>query len=360
MANILVSLEIPIPVDKIVAAPALTFTKWLPTGDKHAITVNEDSIELKLWFNIHSTAWASEVQEIDLDRHINVLAHRIYADIVVNGVNDNLVEYMQNRDYGEPTNPENRQLQEEYDELAWRIISLSLRTLNRLLGFIKSRWGQYWLLDYEYDRGTMYSYYATFKGKATIDNVQWFRFSPSSIDFRKLEWVSDTRYIRHEDWNEIQDYVVSKKKPPLVGSLLATAESLAANGHSRSAITEAITALEVALYGFALKPNVDSIFPQELRDRVGIQTLKKQIEHMGLTASINYLLPVLLPETVLPKAIIDGCRVAISQRQNVVHNGQREVQGDILVLCLKSVRQMCELLESITQNPNVLMRINET
>jgi hypothetical protein len=240
MTDILVRLEIPIPVDEVVGAPALTFTRWLPIGDEQAIITGEDNLELKLWFDIRTTWWARHIREEDLDRHVNVLAHRVYADVVVKSVQVELIEYMRTRGYSNPTRPEDHQLQAEYDELAWRVLSLALRTLNRLLSYVKSRWGQYWLLEYEVDRSSMYSYYAKFKGKATVDSLQWFSFSPSNSASITVEMMPETRYIRCEDWDEVRAYILSTKKPPLARSLLATAESLAANGHSRSALTECI------------------------------------------------------------------------------------------------------------------------
>lgn len=63
MADLLVHLKIPIPVEKVIGAPALTFAGWLPIGDTHAISVEEENISLKLWFDITSTWWAIQHKE---------------------------------------------------------------------------------------------------------------------------------------------------------------------------------------------------------------------------------------------------------------------------------------------------------
>ena len=51
--------------------------------------------------------------------------------------------------------------------------------------------------------------------------------------------------------------------------------------------------------------------------------LDKQIEHMGLSGTVSYLLPLLLPDSVLAADVLSGCRDALTARQNIVHNGQR-------------------------------------
>lgn len=50
-------------------------------------------------------------------------------------------------------------------------------------------------------------------------------------------------------------------------TLVAAAERLAGQGHGRSALAEAVTALEVALYAFARDPAVDSALTSALAQR---------------------------------------------------------------------------------------------
>lgn len=72
------------------------------------------------------------------------------------------------------------------------------------------------------------------------------------------------------------------------------------------------------------------------------------MEHMGLTGTVSYLLPVILSETTLPRQVIRGCQTAIAQRQTVVHGGQRDVQAGTLKTSLIAIRSICDLLESLT------------
>jgi hypothetical protein len=348
MPDILVRLKIPIPAERTVGVPALIFSRWLSLGEHEGIVKIDGELELTLWFDIRSAHWASGPTEEDLEKHINVPAHYVYSDVRVKSIDQELIDYIISREYRESVTSENKRIQAEYDDLAWRVLSLALTTLNRFLSYVKARWGQHWLTVYSFDRGTMYSAYVGFEGKTTLDGTEWFRFGPSPVDSRNIKLVSTQRYIRREEWSEIQEYVQSNRRPPITKSLLAGAESLAAKGDSRAALTEAVTALEVALFEFAANPKVDELFGSKFRRRLGLQSLKSQVDRIGLTASINYLLPVLMPETELSLAVLDGCREAIQQRQNVVHQGQRQVQNHILSRSLKSVRAMCDTLESCT------------
>lgn len=207
MADLLVHLEIPIPTEPLVGAPALTFAHWLPIGDSQAINIERDSIALKLWFDITTTWWASQPKEADLPHMVNVLAHRVFADAVVCDVPDDLLQYMAQRDFTRAPAPEEQPLEQGYDEVAERLLVLVLQTLNRLLSYVRSRKDQYWLSEYPIDSGRMSSYYAHFKAQARSGNGPWFRFGPSNILSKTLELVEEERYIRCDEWDEIRTFV---------------------------------------------------------------------------------------------------------------------------------------------------------
>jgi hypothetical protein len=183
MTDLFVHLEIPIPTEPLVGAPALTFARWLPICDSQAITIDRDNIALKLWFDITSTWWASQHKEEDLPHMVNVLPHRVFAHSVVRDVPDDLLEYMAQRDFTRSPTSEEQSLQERYDEIAERLLALVLQTLNRLLSYVRSSKGQYWLSEYPIDSGQMSSYYVHFKAQAKTGSGPWFRFprwSPKS------------------------------------------------------------------------------------------------------------------------------------------------------------------------------------
>jgi hypothetical protein len=81
---------------------------------------------------------------------------------------------------------------------------------------------------------------------------------------------------------------------------------------------------------------------------MGVDRLQKQVEHMGLSGTIRYLLPLLLPDDELPANVLQGCRDAIDARQNVVHNGQRDVKN--VEGLISSIETCCETLSSFCEN----------
>jgi hypothetical protein len=350
MSELFVQLKIPIPTEPLVSAPALTFASWLPIGDNQALHVEQEDITLKLWFDITSTWWASQHKEEDLPHIDNVLAHRIFADAIVQVVSDQLVQYMVQRDFTRRPTKEEEALQQEYDAIAERLLVLLLGTLNRLLLYVRSRKGQYWLSEYPIDLGRMSGYYVKFEARARVDDGPWFRFGPSSVDHRSVELVSNERYVRADEWEEIRSFVGGiSRRPPLIGTLLAGAEALGASGNRRAALTEAVTALEVALYAFAGNPNADSAFGAILAKRLDIVSLRNQVKRFGLRGSFRYLLPVILSESVLPRQVLEACNRAIDERNTIVHNTQKlDVRPELLKTSLRAIRRMCEIFESLT------------
>jgi len=104
----------------------------------------------------------------------------------------------------------------------------------------------------------------------------------------------------------------------------------------------------VAVYEFAANPNAEKAFSSKVVERIGVVSLRKQVEHMGLTGTVSYLLPIIVPEALLPVDVLTGCQNAIAQRQNVVHNGQRDVSAQVLRVSLNSIRKLCTILEQLT------------
>lgn len=68
----------------------------------------------------------------ELKKHRNVLAHRVNADVQVQDVQAELLEYMAQRHVPEGSTSESDDLQTQYDAIAEAAFLLVLRTLNRL------------------------------------------------------------------------------------------------------------------------------------------------------------------------------------------------------------------------------------
>ncbi|MFN7916328.1 MAG: hypothetical protein U0Q55_13390 [Vicinamibacterales bacterium] len=351
MPDLKIRLTIPILTGPGVSAPGLTFARWLPLDPGDAIHIAEGDVTVRLAFQIESVWWANELPAKDIERTSNVLAHRLYAGVTVAGVTPELLEYVRRCDLQHQARPVDAELQAGYDRLAERVLAVTLGGVNRLIAYIRGQKGQYWLSEYEIDLGRCAEMFDRFEAEASFRDLQWFRFRPSNVTRIAVALGDPDRYIRSGEWQGIRQFVEScSNRPPLAGVLLAGAEELAAHGHSRSALTEAVAALEVALYAFARSPAAERAFGAVLAKRMGVASLYQQVEHLGLSASIRYLLPILLTEDVLPTAVLIDCRNAIDQRNTVVHQGQREVTAPTLRASLSAIRAICGVLGNFSQS----------
>lgn len=350
MPDLLIRLTIPIDPDDRPPGTPLIFNRWLPIEDAQAIRVVKDDLAVKLWFGMRSILHGADRTPEDLPRIHNVLAYTVFADITVRNVSADVLSYIARRDFTRGPTAEEEPLLAACDDIAHRSLDLTLRTLNRLLAYVKAQHGQFWLREHALRLEQANSLFVGFKAKARTEGTEWHRFGPGAPDVVHGRIESDERYVHADQWEAIRDFVTSPHRPPFVGTLLAGAEAHAAAGHGPAALTEAVTALEVAVARFAARPASNRIF-EALRGRLDVQSLSKQVKRLGLSGTMRYLLPVLLPESVLPRGVLEDCWKAIDQRQCVVHKGQREVEADVLRRSLAAIRRLCKVLEGATSEP---------
>jgi hypothetical protein len=348
-SELVVHLKVPVEVNRIVATAALIFSRWLPLEPQQSLHRSEDGLNAYLWFDITTTWWASRDKVEDLSRTRNVLAHFVNIDVVIKDVSDELSAYIHNRDYAKLPSDEDKSLQGQFDSLGRCVLRIALETYNRLVGFARSHKGQYWLNEYAIDLDRTHSYLSRFEAKVRFPNGDQRRFTPC-YDRITVTMISEERFITREDWTETQDFVRGNSKTPLVGTLLAGSEELAGLAQYRVAITEAVTALEVALSRFARNPLIDNLQEAATVKRIGVDNIERQVDHMGLTGSVGYLLPLLFPSEILSDDVLAAVRDTIQIRQNIVHSGTREVAPDKVRVMLRSVRELCLILERYTKH----------
>lgn len=337
-----VELKLPIETEPLVGAPALTFSHWLPVGKHNGISIAENEVNILLWFDVESTWWGSQPTEVEITKHVNVLAHYVRAEVTVHEVASELATYMQNRDFKRLPVESEKFIQDQYDKLGAKILEVLIRRFNRLITYAHSVKGQYWLLKYEFDIGRLHSRFQCFGARGRIDGGKFFRFIPGVGDKISISMPPENKYIEESEWATVSEFVRGEGRTPLVYELLAGSEQLAGNGYYRSALTEAVTALEVAISAFGRSQNNNRKLASIVGPRLGVDMLQKQIDHMGLSGTVRYLLPLLLPDEVLPAEILSGCRKAIDERQNVVHNGTRNVSN--IDHFIASIRSCCKVL----------------
>lgn len=345
----LVRMEIPISPQPMV------FKQWLPLTEEEFITVGEESVTLKLWFDKTCTERIQRGDETlitdswdDVDVFVDV--YKIFVDVTVKDLLDKWFESVEGDSYTQASDSERQYLKEEYKKLGERIYLLTLTNLNRLIAFMRAEKGQYWLEEYKIDKGNLETEYKKFKAKVRVDEGSWFGYNLSpGFRFISISFSDFSHLIDRDTWSEAKKFLTSSRKLPLSLKLIAGAEELAEKGHSRSALTEGVTALEVAVADFAKDFKANKLSKQ-LSERIDISSLKKYLERVGLTGTINYVFPVLFSEEQMSKELLKDCQEAINQRQNVVHGGQREVQEDNLLRFLSSIRKMCSILRTYRED----------
>lgn len=348
MCTLTVELKLPIEIEPLIGAPALTFSHWLPVDKANGISVTDEGVDLLLWFDLQSTWRKSQPSEDDLKNHVNVLAHYVRAEITVREVASELATYMQSRDFKRLPTDSEKALQTKYEKLGTRILGVLLKRFNRLIAYARAFKGQYWLLEYGLDTGRLHGYFQTFEAQGRVNGGEVFKFQPGVGDELYITMPLEDKYIRQSEWGEVSQFVCGVQRTPLVLELLAGAEQLAGNGYVRSALTEAVTALEVAVSAFGRSEDKNGKLASIVGPRLGVDRVQKQIEHMGLSGTIRYLLPLLLPEAVLPAEILSGCRDAVDERQNVVHNGQRDVTD--IYRFISSINACCKILREYSSD----------
>lgn len=337
--KLIVSMEIPVIAEPLVSVPDMTFAHWLPTKEEDFIISEEEDITIKIWFDENVT------NAKDISKQKNVLVHKIYIDSIIKNINPELLSYIQEMDPKTGPTSDQEEIHKEYHKLGEEVYKATLKNYNLLIKYFRDIKGQYWLEEYSINVGKMHTMFLHFKAKVKTENGEWFRWKPAMGDRIEIKMIDENRYLKEKEWEEVREFITSKKRAPLIWSLIAGAEKLYGNGHTRSAITEAITALEVSLYEFTENADAEAIFKEKLADRVDVSTLKNFVNHLGLSNSINYLLPLLFSEEQLPRELLETCQEALVVRQNVVHNGQRNVDEHKLNKYIRAIRKLCSIFE---------------
>lgn len=226
MANkVLVRFEIPIVCDWIVDTPALIFTHWLPLAENDFIVIHRDDMTIKFWFDKGCLGHVMTVD--DVADHVNVLVDKIFIDVLLNDLPSEFIDYIEQS--ASSPSPPSGPYRQVYADLGERVYLLSLSYLNKLIAYVRSQKGQYWLHEYPIDVGMMYSQNNHFKAEVLI-NGKWIRWKPSDetvIRSRGGFCHEKSRFLDQDAWAKARNFVISQRRTSLVWELLAGAEWLA-------------------------------------------------------------------------------------------------------------------------------------
>jgi hypothetical protein len=327
----------------------LVFQRWLPLQEHDALTATEGEMRLRFWIDEECLRHLGRVEVDNLTNYVDLFVDKMHVDVsgidVSNSLADMIVKMSTEGDFS----PEHMRstydsvLIAEYRALGERIYLGVIKQFNRLMSYIRAFKGQYWLREQKPDVSNTHSEFLRLKARVKVGDSDWLRLRATG-EYRFF-WNAPTeeRLVARGDWQGIRDHLAGERKAPLVGQLLAVADEFSESGHRRAALTEAVSALEIAISRFAQRANPES-WSTLLAGRSDAAEFHNHVEHLGTTCTIGYLFPVIFSEEQLPSAILRTCQAAISARNTVIHGGQRDVDEEKLREYLRAIRDFCERL----------------
>jgi hypothetical protein len=323
----------------------IVFHQWIPDGQRDAINYNENGIELRIWFDAECTWWASQPNREEIARTRNVRAHRVHVSARSN-VSDALRNHIQIKSSDSNTSSTNADVLSEYQSLGRAIHKLTAIRLNSLIGYARAVKGQYWVEELHFDEADQGQFYIRNHATASFEDGTTYRFNPDSTVTIVAQVEEQKRLITADEWEMVQTFVLDNARTPIVGSLLASARELASKGHRRTALIEAVSALELKLHEFARERD-KSLIPERIQIRLESEGLRNLIDKVGLRGAFGTVIPLILNEQEMPAEIVAQCRGAIEIRNNVVHNGQRNIEEQRLGPILAAIEECCSRFDQL-------------
>lgn len=345
-----------IPIgDGVWAGPSAIFSQWLP-GVERPLVRTRGTSTTRLWIDASCVQSLSHIDDDYIRNWVNVRVSHVFVDVVLSDVDAELSRFIFDErespwevHHGLQSNDEGyKVLENAYLKLGIRVMEAALITFNRFIVFARNRKGQYWLDARPIDKDMMSSTNTEFHAQVRTVDYEWILWCPPGQDIIKLQLSGDARSITAADWGPAGDFVASDSRGALFQELLANAEALLADERRRSAVIEAVSALETTLSEFARRPAIDSLVPGIGASRIALSKVREQVDGLGLRGSLRFLVPLLFPDEVISQSLLEAVWIAVEERNNVIHNGQRDVPANRARMHIRAVRQFCEILDSYT------------
>jgi len=297
----------------------------------------------------------------DIARYQNIQVARVHIEIQVKNVSEKLLQFIvdeRDRDreihHGlKPGDEEYAELLENYRRIGREALEFAMKVYNRFIDFARVEKCQYWLSNRGFDENSINQNNIKFDARVESKNGEWVRWTPPWVD--QMIVILDgmpgqrvERYIHPEDWRTAQEYLVRGYNTNSTREFLSTALRIANLGYLRSAVVEATAALERSIDAFCESPDATKFVGLPVSERTNIQSLKNQFEHLGFRNTLHFLLPLVLPESLMPAKLLESCQQLVQIRNNVVHQGQRSLDQRQIINLIEKVREACRLLQEIT------------
>lgn len=321
MASLVVEYQVPLS-DEIICK------RWIPEGDSDAIDVDEDGVRVSVRASRAGITHSPGIDAPLTSNNLELARLDVVSEVECG---EELLAYCQSDPRDMDGDLCNAQV-----ALGWRLLEAVVRVVNRLLWHINVQFGQHWVsevvhLDRLKDR-PLADWCAYLKARTRTAGGGWIVWYPRDRGARMIR-NEHCHALTQERWNIVREQVRRRSKPPLALELLGNARWFFAQGRFRPACIEAACAIELAIVGFARSPSPEALV------RPG-ETLLSDVEHLGFSRFLKYLLPVVLAEGLLEARLLESASALVELRNNVIHNGQRTIQRQRLELLLADVQKV--------------------
>ena len=292
------------------------FHRWLPDGQSDALrlTTTDPAVMLSVWLErrgfmalgnmIHFDLKRREIEPTFIPQQGRLEAGNLYGSLSIDVTQETLT-----------TLRENLLGDAHYVALARRIVSLVVQPINRLLDSLTNNFGQYWLprLEAWDSRKVSLALYCsnTLSMKWREEGTTaWHDFIPNepsaTFSAPPIDW---TQYLVREDWLRLGQVLMTGHEPSPAAQALGRAYRYASTGHLRVGLTEAITALELAL-GERLKI--------AMRGNATLELSLQAFWNLKVPSQLTVVATLL---GTIPVVDIEASQRAIEYRNKIVHEG---------------------------------------
>jgi hypothetical protein len=254
------------------------FHRWLPDGEKDAISVKVEAGHLQVSFDrCGSVKEGSIVFDFDRREVDNTIVSRqgmldggpLFGRLRLSDISDQELEVLRHDEIGHPF----------YLKLAKRIVKSAFPAIAHLIALVRLRYGQHWLTapePWDSRHRSLGAFAVDWNMSWSEDGTTWRRFAPEK-ETRHYPFTNTKfdEYLTQSDWLAIKTSVEKGDAIPLTTELIMNGHRLLAEGEFRYAAIEAASALEVAVAQTVRGPLQGSKRTDELGGRISERYVPK-------------------------------------------------------------------------------------
>ncbi len=330
---------------------SMLFNRWLPLGHESALALNSSKYHVRLWFDLEclesrgqSPTKESVTNEVSAVKTVIVECVATVDDALAHFIFENH-DWPQRASILDSTDSNVRNYAMQYQQLGKDALEEVVRTVNLLSAWVYADKNHHWLRLLRFSTTNIMSQNQEFRSRVSAPDRDPVRWCPPNDDRITLCNPYAGDYITLADWTSIADHLSRSQRPSAIKEFLSNGNAMLDQGHLRSAVLEAVIALELALNKFSQSPD-KSMFRD---DRVyATHDLASNVKHLGFSTSVSHLLPLVLPESFLDAQLLSRCSDAIACRQNITHTGQRKLTETDASQHVTALRVLTKKLLSVT------------